>query len=159
MGTMLKPFKRKHPNALKEIYETMQAAGTRVVAVGYPIGLAQAYPDGTPVAEVAAQNVFGDPPKIPARDFMSQARPDMIRHQREVAEKNSVVLGQTNTLLAALGEYAVGDIKRAIINGSYAPLADATIEARKEKGNKSTKPLIDTHHMIDSTIYVVRDKE
>jgi hypothetical protein len=149
-----------HPNALKKVYERINAACQRVVAVGFPAGMCQAYPDGTQVAEVAAQNVFGDPSKhIPARDFMSQARPDIVRHQQEVAQKNLTVMGQTNTLLAALGELAVKDIKKAITSGDYEPLSAYTIEKRREKGNRSVKPLIDTHHMIDSVIYVVRDKE
>jgi len=148
-----------NPNALKKIYEQIGAACQRVVAVGFPSGMCQAYPDGTPVAEVAAQNVYGVPPKIPARDFMSQARPDIARHQQEVAQKNSIVFGQVNTLLAALGELAVKDIKRAITSGSYEPLAAYTIEKRREKGNRSVKPLIETGHMLRSTIYVVRDKE
>ncbi len=141
----------KNPHALTDLMWYMNDATKRIAAVGFPASAQNAYPDGTPVAAVAAQNIFGDPGQnIPARDFMSQARPAIAQHQQKVAEKYSIAKNQANTLLAALGEMAVSDIKSAIINGSYEPLAEYTLEKRLERGNKSQKPLIDTAHMIGS---------
>lgn len=160
---MTATIKHTNPKALRSIYERMKTAGSRVVAVGYPAGYAQAYPDGTPVAEVAAQNVFGDPGmNIPARDFMSQARPGMMKWQKTISEKvneQPLVTTQIEALLNTLGEKAVVAIKDAIINGTYKPLSEYTLEKRLERGNASDTPLIDTSHMIRSTTYVVRDKD
>lgn len=158
----------KNPGALKKVYETIQAASKRVVAVGFPRDKQNAYPDGTPVAMVAAIQVYGSPAQnIPSRDFMGQARPDMVRHQKEVAAKaDGISVGQVelDALLTALGEFAVDDIKTTIKKGAYEPLKERTMAARDRKqgmkeGAGDYTPLIDTHHMIDSVTYSVRDKE
>ena len=153
-------IKRKNPNVIHKIYEQMKVDCQRIVAVGFPEGKAQAYPDGTPVASVAATQVYGDPgAHIPARDFMAAARPAIIKHQQKVAEKYHAMNGFENILLASLGEYAVADIKNGIKRTNDPPLSEYTLEKRREKGNMDDKPLIDTHHMIDSVTYVVRNKE
>lgn len=130
----------------------------KVIAVGFPRGKCQAYPDGTPVAEVAAAHVYGM--GVPVRDFMAYADPEIRKrttpYLQAVAEEiNKPVPNQRviDALMEAAGQEGAQAIKDAILEGEYTPNADATVEA---KG--SDKPLIDTTHMLNSATYVVRDK-
>jgi len=56
------------------------------------------------------------------------------------------------------GEIAVRAIKNEIRNGQFAPLSEVTVKLRRNRGNASTKPLIDTGSMIESVGYEVRKK-
>jgi len=150
------------PKALRKVYQDLSGACDKVVAVGFPAEKQNAYPDGTPVASVAAVQVFGAPSQgIPSRDFMAAARSDIMRHQHEVAEKansRSLSAAQIEALLNALGRKAQDDIKKGIKDTNDPPLSERTLASRKAKGNMDPKPLIDTHHMIDSVSYIVRRK-
>lgn len=122
-----------------------------VAQVGFPSG--KNYPDGKPIAEVAAQNEFGAPAKrIPARPFMQPT----IQEQKDNWSKQiaggvkQVVLGRMTAfdVLFAVGDLAANDMK-AKIASIYSPaLSPYTIAKRLEKGNSSTKPLIDTSLML-----------
>lgn len=148
--------KQKNPGALMKVYERMGRAGKKQIAVGFPKGQAQAYPDGTGVAQVAAQHVYGL--GVPQRDFMALARQGIIESTtpilQAIAKAESSGEGKgAEALREAAGMAAVSKIKEAIIDLSDPPNAPSTIEA---KG--SSNPLIDTGHMKDSVTYVVRGK-
>lgn len=154
---MTATIKQTNPNAIHKIYERMNHSGAKEVAVGFPAGMAQAYPDGTPVASVAAWNVYGVPQNnIPARDFMGLARQDIVTHQKEIVQKiNGRQLTEEGTekILTALGMLAQKDIQKAIVDLDTPPNDPKTI---KRKG--SSNPLIDTGHMLQSVTFVVRNR-
>ena len=113
-----------------------------VAQVGFPSG-----------ASVAAQNEFGAPAKkIPPRPFM---RPTIKENKDEwvsILSKGvaSVVAGKNNAfdVLNAVGILAAADMK-AKISTIYSPaLAPMTLALRRERGNGSTKPLVDTGVML-----------
>lgn len=151
-------IKRSNPEALGKIHDRFRKIASREIAVGFPKGKAQAYPDGTSVIDVAARHVFGV--GVPKRDFMALAKPG-------VADKTAPILAEimaldeddpnsvakVKALQEAAGLVAQQEIQNAIIELSDPPNSPATIEA---KG--SNNPLIDTAHMKDSVTFVVRDK-
>ena len=152
--------RRKNKSAVSEVYSRMQAvAGAREVAVGFPRGKCDAYPEtGQGVAEVAARHVYGL--GVPVRDFMGQAQAGIIENTKKwmrLAARAPNVEAAEHYLDAA-GAAGANEIKLAIRDGHYEPLAERTIERRYEKGRKSAKPLIDTAHMIGSTTWAVREK-
>lgn len=110
------------------------------------------YPDGTPVAMIAAIHNYGAPRAgIPPRPFFS----DMIRdHQGEWPE---AIAGLLRTMdpadaLDVAGQAIAGQLRQSIIDTNEPPLAPSTIE---RKG--FAKPLIDTSHMINSIDHEVVD--
>ena len=110
------------------------------------------YPDGTPVATVAAIQNFGAPAaNIPARPFFS----NMIRDNAAgwPSKFLAVLRGADMDVpraLALMGEGIRGQLIESIQNTNAPPLADATI-ARKG----FIKPLIETGHMWNSIDYEV----
>ena len=155
---MTATVKHSNPNALKQVYERLGSASKREVAVGFPAGMANAYPDGTPVAQVAAWNVYGTE-NIPSRDFMGLARADIIRDQHTVvnkikARRKPLSEEGVDMMLATLGHLAQKDIQKAIVDLDSPPNKPSTIKA---KG--SSNPLIDTGHMLQSVTFIVRDTE
>src|SRR5574340_264552 len=65
-------IKHKNPGVIDAIFKRQQEVAKKEVAVGYPKGKAQAYPDGESVIDVAAKNCFGI--GVPVRDFMALAK-------------------------------------------------------------------------------------
>jgi len=122
-----------------------------VAQVGFPSG--GQYEDGTPIASVAAQNEFGAPAKkIPPRPFM---RPTIKENKDEwvaILSKGvaSVVAGKNNAfdVLNAVGILAAADMKAKIATIYSPALAPMTLALRRERGNGSTKPLVDTGVML-----------
>ena len=122
-----------------------------VAQVGFPSG--KNYPDGTSIAQVAAQNEFGAPAKrIPPRPFM---RPTIKQQQDNWSKQiaggvKQVVLGKMTAfdVLFAVGDLAANDMKAKIADIYSPALSPYTIAKRLEKGNTSTKPLIDTSLML-----------
>jgi hypothetical protein len=105
------------------------------------------YPNGTPVAAVAAIQEFGAPRAgIPPRPFF---RNMIQQHKHEWGPTAEALLVQTDydveRTLELMGEQMVGDLKRSIIDFDEVPLKPATI---RRKGFE--KQLIDTGHMLNS---------
>lgn len=149
-------IRQKNPHALAGLLDKCKELAKRQIACGYPAGKAQAYPDGTPVASVAAAHVYGN--GVPVRNFMAYAKPGILHVTRPILAEaaKQVVQGDASAVDAlqnAAGLAAVGEIKNAIVQGDYEPNSPVTIAL---KG--SSKPLIDTSHMLQSTTYVVREK-
>lgn len=114
------------------------------------------YPDGTPVAMVAAVQNFGAPAMgIPPRPFFSNMiaekavnwGPQLARilHARHYDVEKSLEL-------LAMG--IAGQLRKSIVDTNAPPLAPATIAA---KGHE--KPLVDTGHMLQSVGYEVETSE
>lgn len=118
------------------------------------------YPDGTPVAMVAATNEYGNPENNqPPRPFFRNAISD---HETEWSEDIARGLGkglELEHVLSVVGEKIAGDIVQSISTLMDPPLSAATIASRKSKGNESTKPLVDTKVMIRDVHYEVGDIE
>lgn len=118
------------------------------------------YPDGTPVAMVAATNEYGNPANNqPPRPFFRNAIYD---HETEWSEDIARGLGkglELEHVLSVVGEKITGDIVQSISTLMDPPLSAATIASRKSKGNESTKPLVDTKVMIRDVHYEVGDIE
>ena len=112
------------------------------------------YDDNTPVAGVAAANEFGNPP----RPFIRNAIEDNKTEWSSVVEDGFKSGADANTVLSALGLTVQADIKLSIVNGDYAPLADATLAARRRRGNTNNAVLRDTSRMIDTITYELGDK-
>lgn len=118
------------------------------------------YPDGTPVAMVAATNEYGNPSNNqPPRPFFRNA---IAEHESEWLDAISRGLQKgvpLDDVLAVVGERAVGDVVQSISTLMDPPLSPATIASRKSKGNASTKPLVDTKVMIRDVHYEVGEIE
>lgn len=127
-----------------------------------------AYPDGTPVAYVAAIHEFGAPEQgIPPRPFMRPAAEQngdawsghMAAGARAVA-RGAI---RPDQVLEQIGALAAGNVSEAIAAVTSPPLKEATVEAKARKyadggargpGNLG-KPLVESGLLIQSPTYVV----
>lgn len=127
------------------------------------------YPDGTPVALIAAIQNWGAPSRgIPPRPFFS----DMIRkHQAEWGPLTGALLKANNydagKTLDKLGEEVVGELRESITETNDPPLAESTLRKRgvggmvynpSDKRTFGAKPLIATGWMFNSADYAVKGK-
>lgn len=105
------------------------------------------YPDGTPVAMVAAVQNFGAPSRgIPPRPFFTRMIDD---HKDEwgpqLGERLMARDMDPQAALADMGIILEGELQQAIIDLTDPPLKPATI---KRKGFE--KPLVASGHMLNS---------
>jgi phage gpG-like protein len=112
------------------------------------------YPDGTPVAMVAAIHNFGAPSRnIPARPFFSNM---VARHSSEWPGEIRAQLKSTNydarQTMNRMGALIKGELQQSIRDTNEPPLKPATI---RRKG--FDKPLIDTGHMLNSVAFEYED--
>lgn len=118
------------------------------------------YPNGTPVAMVAATNEYGRPENNqPPRPFFRNA---IAEHESEWTDAiaRSIRAGYpVGQVLEVVGAQIQGDVQESIAQLMTPPLAASTIAARKSKGNNSTKPLVDTKVMIGDVNYEVSEIE
>lgn len=120
------------------------------------------YPDGTPVAYVAAIQEFGYPEgNIPSRPFFRNAI-SQNDGWKDLANKamNAVVEGrmELNQALNQMGLKMAADVKDSITDGSYEALKQSTLDARQSRKRTkgvASKPLIDTAQMLQSVTYAV----
>jgi hypothetical protein len=113
----------------------------------------KSYPDGTPVAQVAANNEFGEPSRgIPPRPFFRNA---VVAHESEYPQRLADALERHDyDAREALGEVGVtieADIRQSILDTNDPPNAPSTIA---RKGHD--KPLIDTGLMMSSVNHRVK---
>lgn len=115
------------------------------------------YPDGTPIAYVAAIQEFGYGP-IPPRPFMRPAEEaNKGKWVKGISSGVRAVIAGQVTLdhaLEQVGMVAAGDVRKAIKAVTAPPLAESTVRARqsRKKGKKavSRKPLVDTGQMLQA---------
>lgn len=140
----------KLQSALVELTAKLSKYGT--LRVGFLSGAR--YPNGTPVAMVAAIQEYGAPRAgIPPRPFM---RNMIAAKQDEWPAAIAGLLKSTNydtaRTLALTGEAIKGQLQQSIRDTNSPPLKPATI---KRKG--FAKPLIATGLMLNSVSYEVKD--
>ena len=123
------------------------------------------YPDGTPVAYVAAIQEFGYPAgNIPSRPFFRNAiaqndgwKPLATKAMSAVVEGRM----ELNQALNQMGLKMAADVKDSITDGSYEALKQSTLDARQSRKRTqgvASKPLIDTGQMMRSVTYAVNGK-
>lgn len=105
------------------------------------------YPDGTPVAMIAAIQNFGAPSRgIPPRPFMSNA---VAKHSpswpKGIATQLKANGNDVDNALEVTGEVIKGQIQQSIRDTNAPPLSPVTIA---RKGFDAV--LIDTGHMLNS---------
>ena len=117
------------------------------------------YPDGTPVAYVAAIQEFGVaakgiPPRLGLRELVKKKTPqwrDLAKSGVKAVIKGNATIGQ---VMEGLGLQAAGDIRKRISEVSSPPLKPSTVAARRRKMadgktvGSLTKPLVETGYMI-----------
>lgn len=134
-------------NKLSRVLQGMTERVTSATYVKVGFLSQSTYPDGKPVAMIAAIHNFGKWP------FFS----NMIR---EKSPEWGPAIGQllvdndydAARALALAGEGVVGQLRESIVNTNAPPLAESTI---KRKG--FAKPLVETGHMLNSADYEVVD--
>lgn len=131
---------------LRELAKKVESG--KALRVGFLEG--SAYPDGTPVAAVAAWNNFGTR-SIPARPFFTNMVAEKSGGWGDALAVNLKATGFDAALsLARVGEGIKGQLQQSIVETNEPPLSPVTI-ARKG----FEKPLIETGHMRNSVGYEV----
>lgn len=145
--------KRSNSKGIGIIQQRLKELTKKEIAVGFPKGKSQAYPDGTSVIEVAASHQYGI--GVPERPFMNEAKEEIEKQTKPIlrAITKSKNPNQVKVLQEIAGQAASDAIKKAIVDLKDPPNAPATIAA---KG--SDNPLIDTTHMLKTVVYVIRDR-
>jgi hypothetical protein len=104
------------------------------------------YPDGTPVALVAASHNWGVPGRLPARPFFSRMVEKEQAGWPALIEEGLKRSGMNAEMaLKFAGRAMEEQLQGSILAGGFAPLADST-KARKG----FDKVLVDTTHMLNS---------
>jgi len=141
----------KAPNKILKKIEELKRLRSGKVTVGFPKG-GNAYPDGTSVASVATWQEFGTR-DIPSRPFFRNA---ITRSKSWSALKDKIgkkIMEDDmpmDTGLNIIGQIANDDIKESIRLINSPAISEYT-----QKKKNSSKPLIDTGHMIGSVTWVV----
>jgi hypothetical protein len=149
-----------NPNALQTIQLRLkELASLQAKAGWFPTAK---YPDGTYVAEVAAQNEFGNPTKkIPPRPTVRPAATENQKAWEAIAAQgaNRVLVGKATArdVMELLGEAAESAIRKNIAALTSPKLAEYTLAKRRERGNSSEKPLVDTRLEFNTVTSVVED--
>lgn len=134
------------------------------VLVGVPHGEARTDEDGMTNAQIGylletgspAMNLEPRPHLVPGIEAVQ----DVIGQQLTKAV-NSALDGNKQRMyffLNTAGMKATMSVKNLINAGDFAPLKPATLKARKARGRKSEKPLVDTGQYRNSHTYVVMNK-
>ncbi|MGY0156365.1 hypothetical protein ACVQK1_09410 [Edwardsiella tarda] len=148
-----------------KVMDALDAAESALQSLQLKVGFIDGakYPDGTPVAMVAATNEYGRPENNqPPRPFFRNA---IAEHESEWSEKiaDGIKAGvPVDQVLSAVGEVIVADVRKSIATLMEPPLSPATIHhrrTRKKLQNDSTKPLVDTKEMIRDVHYEVGEIE
>ncbi|WP_241538319.1 hypothetical protein [Xenorhabdus sp. KK7.4] len=146
---------------LKQVYDEL---GKKQLKVGFFEHTK--YPDGTPIAYVAAIQELGHlANNIPPRPFMRPAMQDnQARYADLMLRAAKASIDDTLSVsdgLSQMGGVAVGDIQLAIQAVTTPPLKDSTVKARASrhsKGKATHKPLVDSGLMLQSVTFSVEDK-
>lgn len=149
-------IRRSNPGWTQGLMQRFKAAAGKEIAVGFPKGTAQSYPDGQTTTEVAAIQCFGM--GVPQRDFMTYGA-ELMKTDQTIKQCLKLAATDSNvrvveTMREAAGQQAASLVKQAILEGEWTPNHPQTI---RQKG--SSKPLIDTSAMKNAVTYVVRDKK
>lgn len=140
---------------LEQVGKTLES---KQVKVGFVDGAT--YPEGESVAQVAADNEWGDPRKNrPPRPFFRNAISEKSTEWAATVGRGIRAGIDTSQVLEVVGAQIKGDVQESIATLMEPALAPLTIELRQERGNQSTKPLVDTKVMIGDVNYEVGNIE
>ena len=146
-----------------------KSLSVRTVRVGWP--KTARYPDGTPMAAVAAWNEFGTEMNgrqhVPERPYFRQAiikaKPDLLEAMKKHIDP--MTLAFDRRVAGIVGQVMVGHIQRSITQLRDPPNAEVTIKGGwirtksgwwiKIKGKGSSNPLIDTGDMRRGVTYII----
>jgi hypothetical protein len=157
--------KRSSPTSLKSLAEHLKELDGLETRIGwFPTAK---YPDGTPVAFVAAVQEFGVASKnIPARPFLRPTREKYIPEWRALAAQGAkaMLAGKQTawSVMEAIGLRGAADVAKTISEVFTPPLSPKTIAARLRKRSDRktvgllTKPLVDSGLMISTVTSQVR---
>lgn len=115
-------------------------------------------------AEIGYIQETGSPAmNIPARPFLVpgvQGVEKPIAKQLEKGARAALDGSRDDVEKAfiAAGLVAQNGVRRQVNDGMFAPLAEATLAARRRRGRTGTKPLIETGQLRNSITYVLRKK-
>lgn len=151
----------KYQRILGEIVR--RVTGAKLVRAGFLENAT--YPDGTPVAAVAAFNNYGTG-RAPPRPFFSNMVEDKSPDWPNAAALNLKATDyDAKKTLELMGEGIVGDLRQSIRNTNDPPLAESTLRRRGYRGAPydptdpatfGAKPLVHTGHMLASADYEVK---
>lgn len=152
-------------DGLSKLKADLADMATRQVLIGIPATENQR--EGDPIGNAALGYIHekGSPVKnIPARPFLepgvAKVAPKLVEEMKVGAQK--ILDGGEKAIDRAMnraGIIAQNSVKSTIRAGEgFAPLAPATLAARKREGYKGEKPLIRTAQMLNSITYVIRKK-
>jgi len=174
---------RKTEVFFRELEKRLDGLGNIESKVGW-LSDGLTYPDGTPTAYVAAIQEYGSPANsIPARPFMRPTATEQETKWADIAAKGAVrVIEGKSTgfkVLDTIAQVAEADVVDKIESITQPPLSPITLGARKyrKEGKKvtgatigeiagllkegkldisgvSTKPLDETHHLINAITHV-----
>ena len=139
---------------LKQLEKDLQS---KQLAVGW-FSTAKYQDSGTPVAEAAATNEYGNPiDHIPPRPFM---RPVFAEKKNEWQKIAAAMIKQnkdSGQILDMLGTTISGQIREKISTIHNPVLSKRTLTERKLRGNSNEKPLNDTGYMIATLTYEIKN--
>jgi len=127
--------KRTGGKSWKKALEPYRNSGRMQVKIGVLEGAT--YPDGTPVAAIAAVHEFGTA-HVPARSFMRSTLAAKKESWGKGLAYQLKASGNVKTALTALGEVASKDIQKAIEDGLSPKLKDETVAAKIRRGKSNT---------------------
>lgn len=153
------PARNTGGRKLKEFLRKARTARSRSKGVDVGFFKTARYPDGTPVAAVAAWNQFGVPSQnIPERPFFTNAIAGAGRVLNPIikAGVDPKTMEFTERTAGLVGETMKARIQQSIVDLKEPPNAPATI-APRPRGKGSSNPLIDEGIMRQSVDYAVTD--
>jgi len=148
------------------LLKSLHALTGREVLVGIPSTETDRKDKGDPMdnATLGYIHEFGAPAAgIPARPFLipgvEEGR-DAINKQLRAATEAGVTgnVNEVDRRLHAAGLVAQNAVRARINSGIEPELSPLTIAARKRRGRKGDKPLIDTGQLRNAITYVIRKK-
>jgi len=153
--------------ARKGLNQALSGMGRRQGQVGW--FSSSIYPNGTPVAYVAAIQEFGYPngnipPRMGLRGMAKDAQPLWSKAAGYGAKLMVNGTWTIDDALEFIGGVAEGSIRKQIASVISPPLKQSTIDARDRRrasGEPSTatgaKPLVDTGYMLATVTHIVSD--
>lgn len=151
----------QHPINIQDIQKALAELAKHKVMVGVPASKVGRKAGTINNATLAYIHEFGAPAAhIPARPFLGpaiEAMKETIKRRLNQAGKAAISgnYGLMMKILNALGLQGQNAVRAKLNTGPFAPLAPSTIAARRRRGKRSVKPLIDTGQLRNSITYVV----
>ncbi len=137
----------------KRLEKTLRELAALEVRIGFQ--QRKVNKDGVDLVDIAMFNELGTV-RIPSRPFLRNSvdsNSDKINAFLQTRKKGILNGESAKETLKEIGVFQKGLIQEQIVEGSFAPNAEATIRKKK-----SATPLIDTGRMRQSVNFVIRKK-